>query len=52
VFFESDRTVSARGAISDFRFPNPRGLIRNTTPDKDRKQITWRAETNSPSTQK
>lgn len=49
VFFDSDRTVAVRGTVVDFQFRNPHGLIRVTLADKDGRQVTWKAETNSPS---
>jgi hypothetical protein len=49
VFFDSDRTVAVRGTVVDFQFRNPHGLIRVAMADQDGKQVTWKAETNSPS---
>lgn len=49
VFFDSDRIVSVRGAVVDFQFRNPHGLIRIKVTDKDGKESIWKAETNSPS---
>jgi hypothetical protein len=49
VFFDSDRTVTERGAVVDFQFRNPHGLIRIKVVDKDGKESIWKAETNSPS---
>ena len=49
VFFDSDRTVTVRGAVVDFQFRNPHGLIRIKTVDSNGKESVWKAETNSPS---
>jgi len=49
VFFDSDKTVTVRGTVVDFQFRNPHGLIRVTLVDNDGRQVTWKAETNSPS---
>ena len=49
VFFDSDRTVTVRGAVVDFQFRNPHGLIRIKSVDSNGKESVWKAETNSPS---
>jgi hypothetical protein len=49
VFFDSDRTVTQRGAVVDFQFRNPHGLIRIKAVDQEGKESIWKAETNSPS---
>jgi len=49
VFFDADRSVTVRGTVTEFQFRNPHGLIRIKNTDKDGKEQTWKAETNSPS---
>ncbi|HYP80834.1 MAG TPA: DUF6152 family protein [Steroidobacteraceae bacterium] len=49
VFFDADRSVTVRGTVTEFQFRNPHGLIRLKSTDKDGKEQTWKAETNSPS---
>jgi hypothetical protein len=49
VFFDSDRTVTVRGAVTDFQFRNPHGLIRIRITGQDGSETVWKAETNSPS---
>ncbi|HTC44644.1 MAG TPA: DUF6152 family protein [Steroidobacteraceae bacterium] len=49
VFFDTDaKLVSVTGVVRDFQFRNPHGVITLAVP-KGKEQITWRAETNSPS---
>jgi Family of unknown function (DUF6152) len=49
VFFDTDaKLVTVTGVVQDFQFRNPHGVITLTVP-MGRQQITWRAETNSPS---
>jgi hypothetical protein len=49
VFFQTDKTVSVTGVVTEFRFSNPHGLIRlNVTTEKGGTE-SWSAETNSPS---
>jgi hypothetical protein len=49
VFFDSDRTVSVTGAVVDFQFRNPHGIVRIRITGADGKESIWKAETNSPS---
>lgn len=49
VFFDADKTVSVSGAVIDFQFRNPHGLIRIRVVDSAGKEQIWKAETNSPS---
>ncbi len=65
VFFNTDsKLVKVTGVVRDFQFRNPHGVITLVVPQSDRKsdrkgdskggqkgrkEITWRAETNSPS---
>jgi hypothetical protein len=49
VFFNTDaQLVKITGVVRDFQFRNPHGVITLAVP-KGKTQITWRAETNSPS---
>jgi hypothetical protein len=49
VFFNTDaQLVKITGVVRDFQFRNPHGVITLVVP-KGGQQITWRAETNSPS---
>jgi hypothetical protein len=49
VFFDTDaQVVKVTGVVRDFQFRNPHGVI-TIAVAKGREQITWRAETNSPS---
>jgi Family of unknown function (DUF6152) len=49
VFFDTDaQLVKISGVVRDFQFRNPHGVITIAVP-KGHEQITWRAETNSPS---
>ncbi|HXA93603.1 MAG TPA: DUF6152 family protein [Steroidobacteraceae bacterium] len=49
VFFETDRTISVDGVVTEFRFSNPHGLVRLNVTAKDGSIEVWTAETNSPS---
>ena len=49
VFFQTDKTVSVQGVVTEFRFSNPHGLIRLDVMAKDGSTQVWTAETNSPS---
>jgi hypothetical protein len=49
VFFNTDaQLVKITGVVRDFQFRNPHGVITVDVP-KGHAEITWRAETNSPS---
>jgi hypothetical protein len=49
VFFNTDaQLVKITGVVRDFQFRNPHGVI-TLAVAKGKEQITWRAETNSPS---
>ena len=49
VFFDTDaQLVKVTGVVRDFQFRNPHGVITVVVP-KGHEEITWRAETNSPS---
>ena len=49
VFFDSERTISIDGTVSEFQFRNPHGIIRLKVRQPDGKEVEWKAETNSPS---
>ena len=49
VFFDSERTISLDGTVSEFQFRNPHGIIRLKVRQPDGKEVEWKAETNSPS---
>lgn len=49
VFFDTDaQLVKVTGVVRDFQFRNPHGVITIVVPQAHG-EITWRAETNSPS---
>ena len=49
VFFDTDaQLVKVTGVVRDFQFRNPHGVITIVVP-QGHAEITWRAETNSPS---
>ncbi len=49
VFFDTDaQLVKITGVVRDFQFRNPHGVITIVVP-QGHAEITWRAETNSPS---
>jgi hypothetical protein len=48
-FFDSTKTVSVSGVVTEFRFTNPHGLITIEVTDAGGRKTVWRAETNSPS---
>jgi hypothetical protein len=49
VFFDDSRQVKVSGAVQEFQFRNPHGVIRMLVTDSTGAQVTWKAETNSPS---
>jgi hypothetical protein len=50
VFFDSDQgIITVRGAVTEFKFTNPHGIIRVNVKGKDGAVQEWKAETNSPS---
>jgi hypothetical protein len=49
VFFQTDKIVAVTGAVTEFRFSNPHGLIRLEVTARDGSTEVWTAETNSPS---
>ncbi len=49
VFFDSTRTVSITGVVTEFRFTNPHGVITVEVTNDAGAVTVWRAETNSPS---
>jgi hypothetical protein len=49
VFFNTEaKLVKVTGVVRDFQFRNPHGVITVVVP-RGHEEITWRAETNSPS---
>lgn len=49
VFFDTESEVrKVTGVVTEFRFTNPHGLV-TLTVHEGKKDIIWRAETNSPS---
>jgi len=49
VFFDADnQTRKVTGVVQDFRFTNPHGLV-TLSVHEGRREVIWRAETNSPS---
>jgi Family of unknown function (DUF6152) len=49
VFFDDSKQVKVTGAVQEFQFRNPHGIIRLAVTDAAGTQQTWKAETNSPS---
>lgn len=49
VFFQTDKTVSVTGVVTQIEFSNPHGLIRLNVTKPDGSTESWTAETNSPS---
>jgi hypothetical protein len=49
VFFQTDKTISVTGVVTQIEFSNPHGLIRLNVAKPDGTTETWTAETNSPS---
>ena len=49
VFFDSQKSVSITGVVTEFQFVNPHGLIRLNVKTQGGKTEEWRVETNSPS---
>jgi hypothetical protein len=49
VFFDADHTITVSGTVVDFQFRNPHGVIRLKVVEKGGEEVTWKAETNSPS---
>jgi hypothetical protein len=49
VFFQTDKTISVTGVVTEFRFSNPHGLIRLDVATAKGGTESWSAETNSPS---
>jgi Family of unknown function (DUF6152) len=49
VFFDDTKNIEVRGAVTDFRFTNPHGVITITgARTSGGAPETWRAETNAP----
>jgi hypothetical protein len=49
VFFDDSRQIKVTGAVQEFQFRNPHGVIKFVVTDATGAQVTWKAETNSPS---
>jgi hypothetical protein len=50
VFFNADKdVVPITGAVTEFHFTNPHGIIKLTVPGKGGPTQEWKVETNSPS---
>jgi hypothetical protein len=49
VFFNQEKTITVTGAVKDFQFKNPHGVIRIVAKNKSGVEEEWKAETNSPS---
>ena len=47
VFFDDTKSITVTGAVTEFRFTNPHGVIAIAV-KKDGKEEIWRAETNAP----
>ena len=49
IFFGGDKTVTVTGAVTEFTFANPHGVIAVTVKEPNGATEEWKAETNSPS---
>jgi hypothetical protein len=49
VFFDSQKSVTVTGVVTEFLFANPHGVIKLQVKNKDGKTEEWKVETNSPS---
>jgi hypothetical protein len=49
VFFDEGKTVSVTGAVTEFQFKNPHGVIKLIEEDKTGATKDWKVESNSPS---
>lgn len=47
-FFDSTKTITLTGKVTEFRFTNPHGTIAFDVTGADGKVSHWRAETNAP----
>jgi hypothetical protein len=47
-FFDPDKSVTVTGAVTEFRFTNPHGMIALDVKKPDGSIEKWRAETNAP----
>ncbi len=47
-FFDPDKSVTVTGAVTEFRFTNPHGMIALDVRKGDGSVEKWRAETNAP----
>lgn len=48
VHFVSDRLITVKGVVTQFRFTNPHGIVTFNVTKEDGSVEEWRAETNSP----
>lgn len=48
VHFVSDRLITVKGVVTEFRFTNPHGIVTFNVLKEDGTVEEWRAETNSP----
>lgn len=49
VFFDSNKSVSITGVVTEYKFVNPHGVIVLDVKNKDGVVEQWKVETNSPS---
>ena len=49
VFFDQEKTVAVTGAVTEFQFKNPHGVIKVMEKGKSGPAREWKVETNSPS---
>jgi hypothetical protein len=49
VFFDSQKSVTVTGVVTEFLFANPHGVIKLTVKNKDGALEEWKIETTSPS---
>ncbi|MEJ0038480.1 MAG: DUF6152 family protein [Gammaproteobacteria bacterium] len=49
VFFDSEKSITLTGVVTEFKFVNPHGLIVLQIKNKDGALEEWKVETNSPS---
>jgi hypothetical protein len=49
VFFDSQKSITITGVVTEYKFANPHGLIVLQVANKDGVAEQWKVETNSPS---
>ena len=49
VFFDSEKSISIHGKVTEFQFRNPHGIVVVEVTNPDGTKSIWKGETNSPS---